>query len=450
MKKYHTKSYTFISLFLACWLSYGTFTASSQTRSVLTIDQTKTFQKIEGFGAFNTLNGWKGKSDAYKYDLIVNDLGLSIMRFELPPSFQSAKDSSYNLNGNVFGTGDLQHAFQSVRELKKLGVKKFIASIWSPPAWMKTKNDEGKGPSTNKGGSLRSDAYADFANYCAAYCKAFKQQTGIELYALGLQNEPEFPEDYNSCVYTPVQMREALRVVGRKFKQDGIKTKIYIPEALPAQRHLPDFFNAVNEDEETRNYADIFAIHNYDTDGINVGGAGSKDWQEFARLAAGTSPAKEVWMTETSGHPNTWDGAMLLAANIYNSLEYGNLSAWLWWSIADIKSSEQFGLIIDGTPSGRYYASKQFYKFIRPGAVRIEVKSNNADLLSLGFIHSGNYQLVVVLINKGKTDQLVRVPENRGKRKIYLSTNHINCAAQNEQTQEVKLPAQSIMTVTWQ
>jgi hypothetical protein len=51
---------------------------------------------------------------------------------------------------------------------------------------MKTRNEEGKGPTTNKGGSLREDMYDAFATYCVAYCKAFKQQTGVELYALGL------------------------------------------------------------------------------------------------------------------------------------------------------------------------------------------------------------------------------------------------------------------------
>jgi glucuronoarabinoxylan endo-1,4-beta-xylanase len=255
----------------------------------------------------------------------VHDLGLSIMRFELPPTFHAYIDSSYNINGTVFSGPDMQHNFKDVKALNKLGVKKFIASVWSPPAWMKTLNEDGKGPTTNKGGSLREDAYEDFAEYCAAYCKTFKQQTGITLYALGLQNEPEFAEPYNSCVYSPSQMKEALRFVGRKFKEENITTKIYLPEVLPAQQHVADFFNAINKDGETTSYADVFAIHNYDNDGINVGGAGAREWQKYSGIATSASPPKQLWMTETSGHPNTWDGAMLLAANIYNAIQYGNI-----------------------------------------------------------------------------------------------------------------------------
>ena len=439
----------------ASMLMLCVFTAQpsmAQEKVTITIDTGKAFQTIEGFGAFNTISQWRHETAEKKYDLLANDLGLSMLRFELPPTFQPAKDSDYNTRGEVFGGPDLQHNFQDVRELKKRGITKFIATIWSPPAWMKTLNKEGKGPTTSDGGSLREDRLKDFAVYCAAYCRVFRKETGVDLYALGIQNEPEFAEPYNSCKYNPVQLREALRYVGRKFREEGISTKIYVPEALPAQHHLPDFFNAINNDTETRKYADVFAIHNYDADGMNVGGAGAREWQEFAKMANSVQPVKEVWMTETSGHANNWTGAMLLAANIYNALEYGNLSAWLWWSLADNKSSEVYGLIIDGKPTGRYYASKQYYHFIRPGAVRVEAKSDQAAVLVLAFTHSADNKLVSVLINKGETEKEILLPKLGSGNTInaYLSTDTLECALQKKvRHNKVTLPAKSIMTIIW-
>ncbi len=424
----------------------------AQNQITLTIDTNKVFQTIEGFGAFNTISQWKKESPSAKYDLLANDLGLSILRFELPPTFRSKEDSDYNLNGEVFGGPDLQHNFKDVRELHERGVTKFIASIWSPPAWMKTLNKDGKGPTTINGGRLRSDKLKDFAEYCAAYCRAFKKETGVDLYAIGLQNEPEFSEPYNSCKYDPAQLREALRFVGRKFKQEGITTKIYVPEALPAQHHLPDFFKAINDDEEAREYAQIFAIHNYDADGMNVGGAGAREWGHFSSVASSVKPVKQLWMTETSGHANNWGGAMLLAANIYNALEYGNVNAWLWWSLADNKSSEVYGLIIDGKPSGRYYVSKQYYRFVRPGAIRVAASTDQQDVLALGFKHSANYKLVVVLINKGETEKVIHLPAT-GQNKIsaYLSTETLPCVLQQAPVRdEIKLPQKSIITIVWE
>ncbi len=351
----------------------------------LTCYPDSTLQTMEGFGAFNTLSFWKNESYDNKLDMVVGDLGLSILRLELPPTFHAVRDSAYNPDGWVFGGPTLQDNFRDVRELHKRGVDKFIATIWSPPAWMKTPNSKGEGPSTESGGSLREDMYGAFAEYCAAYCRTFREQTGVDLYGIGLQNEPEFSEPYNSCIYTPDQMREALRATGRKFREEGIKTRIYLPEALPAQHHVADFFNAVNGDEETRRYVDMFAIHNYDKDGMNVGGASARQWEEYYHLAQSTPPAKELWMTETSGHPNTWAGAMLLAANIYNAIQYGHLNAWVWWALADRKSSEVYALIVDGQPTGRYFASKHYYRFVRPGAVRFRAESSDDDVLVLAF-----------------------------------------------------------------
>ena len=442
--------------------------------AVLTIEPDVTFQTIEGFGAFNTISFWKDDDYEKKIDFLAGDMGLSILRLEFPPTFQPDKKGDYDLNGKVFGGPDLQHNFRDVRELHKKGINKFIASIWSPPAWMKTLNSDGKGPSVNKGGSLKSDAYGDFADYCAAYYKTFEKETGVELYALGLQNEPEFSEPYNSCVYSPEQMHEALQAVGRVFKRKGIHTKIYLPEALPQQKHIGDFFEAVNDDPETRKYYDIFAIHNYDADavslpvtanspvtvkppvravdGMNVGGATAMQWEKYYNLTSTVDPPKELWMTETSGHPNTWKGAMLLAANIYNALYYGNINAWLWWAIADKKSSEVYALIIDGQPTARYYTSKHYYKYIRPGAVRIKSESGNPDLLSLSFKNSGEYKYVSVLINKGdnsvevdlsKTD-IHSVPE------IYLSTeNNFWSRPAPGNGKNLSLPPMSIATLTW-
>ncbi len=436
----------FFSLMFCLCLS-----VNAQQKNLLTIDTTKTFQTMEGFGAFNTLSSWKNISDEKKYDLVVHDLGLSIMRFELPPTFHAYKDSPYNINGSVFSGPDMQHNFKDVKALNKLGVKKFIASIWSPPAWMKTVNEDGKGPTTNKGGSLRKEAYEDFAEYCAAYCKTFKQQTGVTLYALGLQNEPEFVESYNSCVYTPSQMKEALRFVGRKFKEENISTKLYLPEVLPAQQHVADFFNAINDDKETSSYADIFAIHNYDSDGINVGGAGAREWQKYSEIATSASPPKQLWMTETSGHPNTWDGAMLLAANIYNAIQYGNTNAWLWWASSDEKSSEVFALVVAGKPTSRYYVSKHFYHFIRPGAIRVSAASPDSNVVSLAFIHSGEFKLVSILINKGNEDATISLPPMTSNLKTYLSDSTHNCILQKVGiSTQLTMPGKSIATITWE
>jgi glucuronoarabinoxylan endo-1,4-beta-xylanase len=429
------------------FISYG----QSELNIKLSVDDSKTYQVIEGFGAFNTVSFWKDRPRNLNLEFIAKDLGLTMLRFELPPTFQDKKDGNFNLNGEVFGGPTIEQNFEDAVELHKLGVSKFIASVWSPPAWMKTVNANGKEPTTVNGGHLKKECYGDFANYCFAYCKAFKKGTGVELYAIGLQNEPEFVEPYNSCIVDPKEMKEILRVVGKKFEKEGITTKIFLPEVLPAQKHVIKYFKTLTKDPEISKYCSIFAIHNYDTDGIHVGGSSADQWKLYSQMAATASPSKQLWMTETSGHANSWEGAMLLASNIYNALNYGNINAWLWWAIADKKSAEAFALIVDGVPTSKYYVSKQFYHFIRPGAVRIQSSTNDSEVISLAFKNSGEYTNVTILINVGEKEKKIHTPEIGGKKPIVFLTNE-NKNCENQEVWEnsvVTLPAKSIITLTW-
>jgi len=417
----------------------------------LVIDTTISYQVMDGFGAFNTLSFWNNTTYEKKIDTLVNDLGLSIMRFELAPTFKGSKGSQYNIDGQVFGGPTIRNNFNDAKALKLRGVNKFIASVWSPPAWMKTLNSKGEGPTTNLGGALREDKYNEFADFCLSYCETFKLETGLELYALGIQNEPEFVEPYNSCVYSPAQIKELIKIVGKKFKSAGLTTKIYAPEVLPAQGNVLNFFNAVTNDTEAGSNCDIFAIHNYDTDGINVGGASAEEWKRYSTAASsGTSP-KKLWMTETSGHPNNWNGAMLLAANMYNAINYGYVNAWVWWAICDSESSGVFALIVDGIPTSRYYVSKHFYRFIRPGATRIKILSDQPDVLALAFKSLGEFKFVNILINKGSKDYIVQIPAiNAGNLQYYLTTATLNCQKQQlTGNQKITIPAQSILTIVW-
>ena len=61
----------------------------------LSVDTTIAYQVIEGFGAFNTLSFWK-EDYGRKIDFLANDMGLSIFRFELPPTFQPVKGGPYD------------------------------------------------------------------------------------------------------------------------------------------------------------------------------------------------------------------------------------------------------------------------------------------------------------------------------------------------------------------
>ena len=64
---------------------------------------------------------------------------------------------------------------------------------------------------TEDGGVLRPDMREEFAEFLAAYVLLARNNFGIDITAISIQNEPIFVEPYVSATYNPWQLREAVR-----------------------------------------------------------------------------------------------------------------------------------------------------------------------------------------------------------------------------------------------
>jgi glucuronoarabinoxylan endo-1,4-beta-xylanase len=175
----------------------------------ITVEQGTEYQTIDGFGGFGPMKVWWDSPPYYNatwINRIVDTLGLTMLRTTVSASFEFTNDNSdpnvfsratCNISGHVSGEaeGPLGDHFPYYRAMKAAlearGEQlKLIASIWTPPAWMKTNND------IRNGGNLRTNMYDEFAERCVEYVKVIKDSTGIDLYGLSLQNEPAFVESY--------------------------------------------------------------------------------------------------------------------------------------------------------------------------------------------------------------------------------------------------------------
>ena len=220
------------------------------------------------------------------------DLGVSIIRDEVPTNFEYTNDnadpfvtdlSKYNLNTAIAGEHNpLGTRLQFFKDAKAAGINTFIASVWSPPYWMKTNNRIDNGTPNNSAppynpnptaanNQLRTDMYNEFAEMCVAYVKILKQETGIDLYAFSIQNEPRFSQSYQSCVYNGEAMRDLLKVVGKRFMDEGLTTKLFLPEDVGWLGGVESMIKPTLDDAGARQYADIVAVHGYDLDGITAG-----------------------------------------------------------------------------------------------------------------------------------------------------------------------------------
>lgn len=376
----------------------------------VTLDPSTRHQTMIGFGGHNpeSHTNW-----------LANDLGMSVHR-----------DWINSDNGASSGSG-----WSELKALKNAGVKYFIASPWSPPPHMKwNDNTSGKdamwnrlsnglGPYNDyvnrnrhpeKGG--KRNYYPDFAAHLAKYAKNFKQQVGIDLYGISPQNEPRFAQPYASCVYSPGQMRDITMEIGKKFAEEGLgHIKIFVSEDM-----LAAFGQQVMvpvRAEQSKDYVGAVAVHGY-SNGVDPTPANKAAslWGSAYNFAK--SNGHPLWMTETSGFLN-WlggsnsegdkSGALELGVALYQALKYGKITLWTWWRLsvtADYWNDET--LILHGNRTKNYYVSKNYYKYIRPGAVQIDVDDSGDDAIgAVAFVHDDNRTLTVVLLNTSTSQKQV-------------------------------------------
>ncbi len=371
------------------------------------IDVNQEYQVIDGFGTFM---GSDNTPINKTHLALAKDLGMTMARYgvidkEFEPNNENSDPNITDLNS--YNKQAL--ALENIKLLQaNTSVVKNIYTMWTPPAWMK-RNKSLSAESWATDNKLEEFYYEEYAEHMVALIRTIKNETGVELDAISLQNEPQFNEPYGSCQVDPNEMRDLIRIVGPRLDAEGLDTKIFWAEALPAQGMIDTYINAVKNDPIAKLYGDIVAIHNYDADGINVGGAGAEEWARIYEWAQQSEPVCPTWMTETSGHANTWNGALELAGNIYNALAFGNASAWVYWSFAVNKDSEVFGLVVDNEPCCKFFVSKQYYKYIRPGAIRVNVTFSDAEVPCIAFKHNQEKTLTLVLLNKSDDPKVVQI-----------------------------------------
>lgn len=398
--------------------------------ATVTITESTTYQTIEGFGAFGGLYPTWARSplftDAF-VSTVVNDLGISMTRYD------------YSTDAEVMSF---------FRKLKENGMERIIISTWSPPAEWKTNN------STINGGSLKPEYYDDFGRLCASTIRTIKQQTGIDIYGISLQNEPAFAEPYTSCVYTATEYRDLVKIAGPTIHAEFPNVKLFGAEDMLARWTASGAFpGPLMSDTASRRQMGALAVHGY-SDGVHPtpASASASMWTRAATNCA--SVGKPLWMTETSGYQHdTWSECLQLAEMIYAALKFGKISAWVWWQLSEAEKTpatdDRYSLMSDGNPTKAYYVSKQFYRYIRPNAVQVLSSCDDTLVYSVAFKHTADRTFTVVLVNSASSQKTVSIARGGPTSyRAYRTSSSQNCVdAGTVNAGSVTLPASSVTTL---
>ena len=325
-------------LLAACMLT-GTTALEARAQDKVTVFLDSTAQTIRGFGAAY-IHFWRPDMTDAEIETAFGtgegQLGFSILRLGIDP------------NPARWG--------ENVRTAKKaydMGVLIF-ASPWNAPADMLK-----PGPGSD---TVAVDKYDEYAAHLKAF-NDYMSANGVELYAISVQNEPDYAEDWTG--WSPEGMVKFLRE-----NAPSIGTRIIAPESFQFRRAMSD---PILNDSLAAAHTDIIGGHIY--------GGG------LSSYPLALEKGKEVWMTEhlteSSHSANVWSYAMDVGTEMQGVMN-ADMSAYVWWylvryygPIADGEVSasfpnEDYGRKGDVTKKG--YVMSQFSRFIRPGYVRVHTK----------------------------------------------------------------------------
>jgi glucuronoarabinoxylan endo-1,4-beta-xylanase len=350
-------------------------------------------QIIRGFGASEVFFGVLPTSQWDElYGQASGQLGLTIMRIQIAPATWNTTTQSVTGGTTSVWTPELTNAYYAQQTYGAL----IFATPWTPPASMKSNNN-------TVGGSLLPQYYGqyatyleDFVNYAASTAPG---PNGVHLYAVSVQNEPDFNAPYVSCLWTGAQLDTWIAGNGSVLTTGANPVKLMMPES--------DSFNT-NESDPALN--DIAAAGNISIIGGHLYGA-----SPFYYTKA-ENEGKDVWMTEhflvpvSGGTVTAMPDAIAMAEEIHNSMTVADYNAYVWWEGPNTNPSispQEHLITSSAVPTYFGLAMAQFSRFVRPGYYRYNATATPVTGVYLS-AYGGNGHQVIVAINS--TGSLVSLP----------------------------------------
>jgi len=383
----------------------------------ISIDTSKHFQRMHGFGAAMTDASALVLSElpeVKRHEIMAElfgrangGLGLSFTRLTIGASDFSTSDYSYD--DTPSNAPDPQLKYFSILPAKKYVLPRMrealainpdllvMISPWSAPAWMKTTKSLIKG-------ELVPRYYPAFANYLARTVQAFGRE-GVHVSMLTIQNEPNFePENYPGERVDPAQRAEIIgRYVGPTLRSMGLKTQILDWDHNWDHPEMP---LSVLKDPVARQYISGVAWHCYEGD-----------------VSAQTPvhdayPDKDAWLTECSGGEWSPKFAEVLGW-MTDQLIIGASNGWsrgtLLWNLAlDPSHGPHTGgcedcrgvVTIDPktgavTRNVEYYVLGHASRYILPGAYRVATVKRGEGVEAAAFLNPDRSRVAILYRKSG-------------------------------------------------
>ncbi|CAI2347074.1 unnamed protein product [Caenorhabditis sp. 36 PRJEB53466] len=430
----------------------------------LTIDSSKTYQTIQGFGStFSDASGANLKSLPDKLaDTILrqyfSDSGLNLQFGRVPIASNDFSTRVYSYNEIVddfemqnfnLTKEDLQWKIPYIQAAQKHNPNvKLFAAPWSAPGWLKsTKQMDGPGTLLGKAGDTYHKAYAKyFVRFLEEYSK-----NNLSFWGLSTQNQPTLGADkknkVQSMAFTAETQRDFIKLdLGPALKASDVGKDLKVLIMDDNRGNLPKWADTVLKDKDAAGFVSGIAVHSYqDSEADKHLDETNKNHPDFFIL--GTEASEGSNSKDTAVEYGSWD-----RAEDYTSDILDDLNNWVvGWTERNLVLDAQGGPswisdfadapIISFPALAQFYKQPMFYAiahfshFIKPGAKRIDHSLNVIELEveSSAFLNPDGSK-VIIMLNKGS----------------LVATEHtvvVQDTADNRNHYQFKLPQRSIITL---
>lgn len=306
-----------------------------------------------------------------------------------------------------------------MQEAGSRGCMRYMSTVWSPPAWMKTNAE------VTNGGRLRPEAYRPFAEYLSAYVRGYEKHHGIDIYAISPTNEPDQNAKYSSCLWSGEELHILVRDhIATVFARDKVTAKLLLGEySLWSEEP----FGPSLLDPKTAARVDIVASHAYSKFNKGFEPIG----QRSGNLSIARASGKPIWQTEVSAFDaagNDIQDALYWARLLHTHVVDNQVSAWFyWWALHDHEG--RGSLIQVDRAKDTYAAAKRLFamgnysRFVRPGFRRVASTSSPAPgVLLSAFRDPGSARHVAVAVNENAAAAPLQFPAPFDTASVYRTS----------------------------
>ena len=283
-----------------------------------------------------------------------------------------------------------------------LGIKErgsdltFEAFSNSPPYWMT--NSGCASGSNNGSNNLREDSYEAFADYLTEVVQHYRDEYSLVFRTLEPLNEPDSTwwtanGSQEGCHFGPSEQERIIVAVAEQLQSKGLVDTII---SASDENSMDDALRNIGGfSEETRSVIGQLNVHSY---------AGSQR-AGLGQLA--NSLDKPLWQSESGplgqSISDDTEATMFMAERIIVDLRELRAEAWLDWQSGDpSRSWASFTLNNSDqsyAPLKRFFMHAGFSRYIRPGAVFVELPHDEM----VAALSPDERSLTIVALNREQT-----------------------------------------------